>query len=655
MTCCPRRLLRTDLLVLSGFWACSLLLGCGLAREAKGAAEAAMPIERRMAKTTDLLRKAREREQEFLEAKPGLYALAALEVEKAKLCLKNWWPGAYRDKAVSAALDGAEGLLEALLNGADPGLAKHGRLERAYIAPNDGSPQPYVLYVPKSYDGAKPFGLLVYLHGYAPDLDKENWVSGMYAQVLEDYARRCECIMLMPFARSNTDFQGVGEDDVMCTTDKVMGQYNIDPERVIMSGYSMGGMGAWTIAAHYPHRFAAVLAISSRSDFYMWKRIEPEEVPGFKRKLITQEFGAEMLANYRHLPAFLVHGSDDWGISVHQSRTMYSRLRDKDYDPRYMELADKGHLFFYSEDGAREELVEWLRARRLVSAPRTIRYRTTSLKYGRAYWVEILAIGDWGRPADLTCELSEDGASLNLTTDNVLRLRIAPPAELVGDPAALAIQWNGARAAFVVDKMGRLVLGERPPAGALEKTAALCGPVREAFAGPFTMVYGGPAGGITHRRALRAADDWKRFAKGVPAIVAAADVTDEMLKGRNLILFGTPADNPWIARIAPALPIKIEDGTYRVGGKSYDSTKFGLWLIYPNLWARGHCVVINSGPVWGSRLPENHKLDFIPDFIVYSSEKSQDGTECNRFVCAGFFDQYWRLSPQSTWYSEQPR
>ena len=43
------------------------------------------------------------------------------------------------------------------------------------------------------------------------------------------------------------------------------------------------------------------------------------------------------------------------------------------------------------------------------------------------------------------------------------------------------------------------------------------------------------------------------------------------------------------------------------------------------------------------------------DFIVFTDEKSEDGTESNKYVCAGFFDQYWRLSEQSTCYSETPR
>ena len=609
----------------------------------------------RTEQTAALLDKARARRNELMKADADLYALGLLEVEKARLLHSNLWWGTGQSASAVSALDRADKLLQHLLDGTDPKLPRHGRIECAYLAPDDGSAQPYTLYVPEGYDGSRPFGLLVYLHGYAPDLDKENWVSAMYADVLDDYARQCDMIMAMPFGRSNTDFQGIGEDDVMYVTDKVIGRYNIDPDRVVLSGYSMGGMGAWTIAAHYPHRFAAVLCISSRADFYMWKKMRPEDLQPFKRKLITQEFGAELLRNYRHLPAFLVHGSDDWGIDVEQSRKMYERLKAGGFDARYLELPGLGHLFFYREEAARPELVEWLRTRRRGPAPRRITWRATSLKYGTAYWAEVLAIEDWGRPADATCELSEDGKSLTVTTDNVLRLRVRPPRALGADVRALRIVWNGREATGRPDGADAVCLGAEPPGGALQKTAALCGPVREAFAGPFVMVYGGPDGGAGHKKALLAARDWMRFAKGIPTLLPAQEVTDETAAANNLILFGTPQDNPWIARIAPQLPIAFENGAYRVGERTYDAAKYGLWLIYPNPLAPGRCVAVNSGPPWGRLVAENHKYDFIPDFMVYADEKSKDGTECNKVVCAGFFDQYWRLSGQSTWHNDEPR
>ena len=633
------------------------LLDAPAETQAAGRTGEASAVQQRLDKTAGLLAAVAARQADFVKRHPDLYALAVLKLEKARLAHEAYWPGIYRNGKVSACLDEAEALLQALQKGEQPALEAHGRLERAYLAPNDGSAQPYVLYVPESYDGARAYGLLVYLHGYSPDLNKENWVRYMYADVLDQYAEQTDCIMLMPFARSNTDFQGAGEDDVMLAIGEVLETYRIDPDRVVMSGYSMGGMGAWTIGGHYPDRFAGLLAMSGRGDFYLWKDIKPDDLPGFKRKLAEQEFGASMLPNYRHMPVFLMHGSDDWGIPVEQSRRMHALLQAEGMAVQYVELEGEDHFFFYLQTQCRPDLVEWLKAVRRAGMPRRVAFRTYSLKYGRAYWVEVQAIKDWGKPADVTCELSEDGGAVTVTSENVTELRLAPPRELVKDPGALRIMWNGQPVTAASDKAGLLVLGNQPPPveAAWVKTSALCGPVREVFAGPFVMVFGGAEGGLTHRRAVQAAEDWARFAKGAARLIPASEVTEDLIASHNLILFGTPEDNPWIEKIVPLLPIKMKDGFYHVGTRRYNASELGLWMIHPNPLAPARCVAINSGPAWGRGLAENHRYDFIPDFIIYADEKSEDGTECNKYVCAGFFDQRWQLNEESTWYSEQPQ
>jgi len=625
-------------------------------KDEEAAAEHDAALETRIKKTGELVAQVAERKAELLRKHSDLYALVLLKLEKARLLIRSYWPGEYRDQEVERNLDAADGLLKALLEGTEPPLNKHGRLERAYVALNDQSVQPYILYVPEAYDGKRPFGLIVYLHGYTPELNKENWVRLMYADVLDRYADEAEYIMAMPFARSNTDFQGIGEDDVVLVTRKVLKDYRIDPDRVVMSGYSMGGMGAWTISGHYPDLFTGLCAMSGRGDFYLWKRLTPDDLPPFKRKLAELEFGANMLTNYVHLPVFMMHGGADLGISVEQSRTMHARLRERELDVEYVELPEQGHYYFYTEAGYREEMLKWLKRQRRTAAPRKVSYRTYSLKYNRAYWVELLGIEDWSKAAEVTAEINQDGTALSLKTENVLCLRVKPPKELAADPAKLKITWNGKPAMPQVDKAGLLYLGEFDPgAGPLLKKPTFCGPVREAFADPFVMVHGPGKDNPSLRSAMQAAVDWMRFAKGVPQLISSERVDQRLMQRFNLFLFGEPETNPLMAELMPKLPIQVRDGMIHVGKKTYDAKTHGLWMVYPNPLAPGRFVVVCTDPVWGRQLSFNHKYDMLPDFIVFTDERSEDGTESNKFACAGFFDQYWRLSEQSTCYSETPR
>ena len=50
--------------------------------------------------------------------------------------------------------------------------------------------------------------------------------------------------------------------------DGVMSSYNIDKKRIAITGFSMGGAGAWYFADKYPDRFTAVIPVAGRPTPY---------------------------------------------------------------------------------------------------------------------------------------------------------------------------------------------------------------------------------------------------------------------------------------------------------------------------------------------------------------------------------------------------
>jgi len=582
------------------------------------------------------------------------YALGLLKLEKAQIAMGQTYVTDFSTRLARESLQEAIDIWRALVEDREPPLKTHGKLERAYLAPNDMSPQPYILYVPEGYDGTEQFGLLVFLHGYTPNLNKGDWGEIMYTEAMEKLVAEHRCILLLPYARGNTDFQGAGEDDVMFALRKVKKDYNIDPDRVFLSGISMGGMGVWTIGGHRPHEFAGLIVMAGRGDFYLWKGIERGSLAGWQQKMVHAEFGAEMIPNYRNLPSVIVHGLGDWVMPIQQSRVMFGLLSEAGHPVQFDVLPSQGH---YSWSGMlnAEHVLECLGSARRVRAPRRVTFVTYHLKHNRAYWAEILSIDEWGRPADLDCEVAETGDAIRVDSRNVGALRIRPPGELIGGRRELSVTWNGATERRSLDAEGSIRLGPEPPGpDVLWKTSRLCGPIREAYAGPFILVYGGETDTETYRHMLRAAAHWVGYAQGVPYILHADRVTPQLAEHYNLILFGTPEENPILAGIAPKLPIKLVNGRYEVGGRSYDASKYGLSMIYPNPQAPGRYVLVNWGRPWGKNLASNHRYDMPPDFIVFTDETLEDGTDSNRWVCAGFFDQGWRLDPRSTWYAPEP-
>ena len=48
--------------------------------------------------------------------------------------------------------------------------------------------------------------------------------------------------------------------------DEVESKYAVDPERIYVTGLSMGGYGTWSLAMAYPQRFAAIVPISGPAE-----------------------------------------------------------------------------------------------------------------------------------------------------------------------------------------------------------------------------------------------------------------------------------------------------------------------------------------------------------------------------------------------------
>lgn len=110
-----------------------------------------------------------------------------------------------------------------------------GCIVRGYRSKIDGSAQPYALKIPDSYDPKKPSRLDVILHGFAPTMNEANFIAGRDTGkpvTGQDYIR------LEVFGRLNNGYRWCGETDVLEAMESVKSRYAIDPERIVLRGFS---------------------------------------------------------------------------------------------------------------------------------------------------------------------------------------------------------------------------------------------------------------------------------------------------------------------------------------------------------------------------------------------------------------------------------
>jgi len=251
-----------------------------------------------------------------------------------------------RDEAfVRDTLATARSYAERVAKGDDPYRTATGELVKAYRAGWDGTLQPYALYVPRGYEGqrknagkktsaAPSWPLIVALHGAFSD-HKHNLrrVFGLDNRPGETDAEASRnrlplpdvpAFVVSPLGRGELmGYDGLGYDDVMRVIADVRRAYPIDPERITLTGASMGGGGTWAIGLRHPELFAALAPVCAVSDF--GRMVNPADAALYDLARLAALSPAAIAENAAHQQVFIFHGDKDPTVPVEDSRRMVAR------------------------------------------------------------------------------------------------------------------------------------------------------------------------------------------------------------------------------------------------------------------------------------------------------------------------------------------
>ncbi len=583
------------------------------------------------------------------------FALASLKVEKCALLTGRYTPGPARDEAFRKTLAEARDVLASLAAGKKYALPATGLVEHAYLSDVDGSAQPYYLYVPEKLPPGVPPPVLLFLHGYVGSLDKVNWLETTMPEGCKRSADRLGAVLVAPFARSNTDFQGLGERDVLKTIDLAIRETHADPDRVWLAGCSMGASGVWTVGSHYPDRFAAAIPASGRTDYNLWQNVPRGTLAEYKQLNIDRDFAITLVPNFRNLPVFAFHGEDDWLVQPEQSKSMVKALQAAGFEA-ILHIFPKGDHWTCFDAYESDLFYGWTPAKRLNRTPLRVTYRTYHPRFNRAYWVTIDDFTAYGKPAEIDVRY-ESPVVVVVKAENVAKFTL-DCAKAIFQPTLLQARMpDGKLIKPVANKAGALTfLLDTVPAEGLRKRAELSGPAYEAYQQPFMMVYGSQGSEETKLASRKAIStgvvEWYEFAAGIPRVKKDEEITEEDIKLYNLVLYGTPATNSVVKRIAEKLPVTIGEGKFTVGKNTFEGENLGMVLCYPNPLNPEKLVVVHSGLAWGAGLSRNHKLDLLPDYIVYDDTFAAAGGT-NNYRVAGYFDINWKLDDKLMWFGPE--
>jgi predicted peptidase len=201
---------------------------------------------------------------------------------------------------------------------------------------------PYRLMHPSDESVSAP--LVVFLHGAGErGTDNRQQLKRLPTQMASRLSRqRFSCYLLAPQCPLQSSWRNEIEE-LTQLIERVIREHSVDHSRVYLTGLSMGGFGAWHLAAHRPGLFAAVVPICGGGD--------PKT--------------ADRLAG---LSIWAIHGRDDTVVPAHHSREMVQAVREAGGGPQFTELEGIGHNCWDLAYGRSIGVVPWMFEQRRVES-----------------------------------------------------------------------------------------------------------------------------------------------------------------------------------------------------------------------------------------------------------------------------------------------
>ena len=210
---------------------------------------------------------------------------------------------------------------------------------------------PYRWHAPATREAGRKYPLVLFLHG-AGERGADNSVQLKHGvpEILEWSEQAGEpCFLIAPqcptdcwWAEIDRETMRLRKDDrpsavmekVIALLEDTMRNEPVDPDRLYVTGLSMGGYGTWDLLGRLPGRIAAAIPICGGG------------LP-------------ESAAKFKDVPLWVFHGAEDPVVPPRTSREMVAALREAGGNPRLTEFPGVKHESWkpaYADDN----VLRWL-------------------------------------------------------------------------------------------------------------------------------------------------------------------------------------------------------------------------------------------------------------------------------------------------------
>ncbi|KAI9000181.1 hypothetical protein BC832DRAFT_562686 [Gaertneriomyces semiglobifer] len=499
---------------------------------------------------------------------------------------------------------------------------------------------------------AKDCAIILALHGAGVEASSNIWTDA--------FQRQDHAWILYPTGRTSWgyDWHGPSFRNVEYALDalhllpgvpeELKDRLSVDRNKLIYSGHSNGGQGAWWLASHYPDRALAALPASAYvkiqlyAPYYM--RVGNTYADPLLRAIMEASIGENDIdlyaSNLAGLPVLARHGAADDNVSPVHSRRLIRLVNEWNRNAESSSLSEipaQGHWFtgIMTDDVTQAFLDQYLSVDEMPPLPDAFTVTTLNpASIGTKGGIRILQLDVPFRLATIRVHRTADQWVLN--TSNVRRFGFIRDGRQKNIP-----RWSVDGTEFNKPPLVSGISYLKLPNGtwkeendllwfSQERHPSTYGPISATFNHPFIIVVPSNSTNNTMYReaAQQIANNWYMFSRGVTQIVRDVDVLDGIAARYNLIILGGPADNAYTKRRekegASTMVTFLPSGGFQISDHSYEQPGTGILFLAPSaIRTRITAFIAGVDPDGFARalwtLPFRTGVE-VPDYLVVGDE-----------------------------------
>ena len=485
------------------------------------------------------------------------------------------------------------------------------------------------------------------------------------------YAPKAEGPVVAPTNRRPRGFnwEDWGRMDALEVLDIAKKRFNPNPQRIYLTGHSMGGHGTWYLGATYAGQWAAIAPCAGYPTLAEYGshdgKVPTNAVTDTKKLLIRASNTGNVInlaKNYKAGGVYIFHGDADPTVSVDYARQMRKVLAEFHPDFSYKEYPGGSH-WFGNESVDWPPLFQYFNQHTIPTsdAVNEIDFTTASVGISSTHhWIRLLQQNQQYQFSKVILKRDMKLKSIKGTTANLKRLQFDLKDFSAGD--TVNIELDGQSMNTIASKNTPLVLLKFEDkwitnglAPSYEKGEMRNGGFKEAFQHRMVFVYGTKGNAEENawmlNKAKYDAETWYYRGNGAIDIIADTEFDSVKYAGRGIILFGNMTTNSVAGNLLSDCPIKINNGFAVVGADTLKGADLGSYHLWPNKDNGFSSIALIGGTgLKGMRAAEANQYfaggSGFPDFMIFSLDMLEKGETAVK--ATGYFNNKWQLGKDMT-------